>query len=137
MTLKEFKSKARKVEYPMGYKHVYKSVTSNEFVIATNISSLGIKHVAFFVDDNKVTREEFLSVIDDLDQFLKSVDEVVVDEDDLILKLQAKRDREDELALYSDDNGESWVEDGIQYSGCCSAVVLADTDICTDCGEHI
>ena len=30
-----------------------------------------------------------------------------------------------------------YTEDGIQYSGCCGAVVYEDTDICSDCKEHV
>lgn len=30
-----------------------------------------------------------------------------------------------------------YTEDGLRYSGCCGAIVYDDTDICSDCKEHI
>ena len=35
----------------------------------------------------------------------------------------------DEMGYYNDE--------GVNYSGCCGAVVYPDTDICSDCKEHV
>ena len=30
-----------------------------------------------------------------------------------------------------------YMDDGVNYSGCCGAIVYPDTDLCSDCKEHI
>lgn len=35
----------------------------------------------------------------------------------------------DELGYYT--------EDGTKYSGCCSAVIYDDSDLCSECKEHV
>jgi len=48
-----------------------------------------------------------------------------------------ERDEDDKIKEEQIDEMGYYIEDGIKYSGCCGAVVYEDTDICSDCKEHI